>query len=210
MKRTQVAKIPRQPRISNSFKDSYSYSLKWPVTGYDTMGIFRTPQFQLCGSTWSLNVYPLGVDNTGEFFSVHLISLSEEAVRVSYGFTLKNHRGEDCVWTDPEDQVLFSIADGNNEWGVDELIPLSDLAANSGFVHDSQLTIVVTITVYDRDDLNSHDSLSTAIENAGEKSDLIKLANEDLADVVSKLPVKRNLKAQKTQEDKIVVVRGGK
>lgn len=206
----------RSPRVnglgSASFSSSHTCCLRWPVTGYDINGLFRTQPFNLCGSSWSLNVYPLGVDNSAEFLSLFLISLSEEVVRVSYGFTIKDQLGgEDCTWTDPEEVVTFSSAEeGNNVWGVDELISLAELAGRPGYTANDTVKIAITMTVYGREDLNSHDALAGAIEKAGEKTELIQLANQDLAEVVSKLPVRRNMKAQKTQEDKIVSVRGSK
>lgn len=171
--------------------------------------MIKTPTFMLCGSEWQMYIYPFGVDTSGEFFSLHLVSLSSEMVRCSYGFALKHPSdGDDYEWYDPEEMVVFSSVElGNNEWGCDEFIPLADLGA-SDYIHDKLLQIEIIITVYGREDLNSSDSMAGAIEKAGAPEELIKLANEDLHEVISRLPVRRNMKAQKKQEDRIVTQRG--
>ena len=202
--------IFRKPMmVQNEYRDSFIHSLRWPAITYDSSGLIKTPTFSLCGSDWQLCIYPFGVDNSGEYLSLHLVSLSSEMVRCNYGFALKNRSGgDDFEWFDPEETVTFSSAElGNNEWGCDEYIPLADLE-DSDYVKDKQLQIEVIITVYGREDLNSSDSMAEAIEKAGAPEELIKVANEDLHEVISRLPVRRNMKAQKKQEDHIVVQRG--
>lgn len=214
MKKTHSHSHSHRPSsFLSSYHDSYSYSCPWPIRIYDDEGIYHSPTFLLGKSSWQLHIFPLGVDNSGEYLAIHLVSLAQESLTVSYSLTIEDQHGDDhCHWKDPEETVVFSsISEGNNEWGVDEMISIEDLERHEGYIVNHTMIIQITMTVYGRDDLNSHEVLVNAIEKAGEsKSDLIKLANADLEEAVSRLPTRRNLKAQKSQEDHIVRARGGK
>lgn len=195
--------------VKNDILDTYIYHLKWPFFTFEKDGILKSSPFTLCGLSWAL-YFSLNNTEFGQFLAVHLVNLNEQEIKVDYKFTLKNYHNpiHDYTWSDPEGSILFSKAsEGNNDWGNDEFLTLDEIDTTNGFIHENKLTIQLELLVYNCQNINSHDNLSESIENISTTKDLIKLANEDLSEVISKLPVRRNIKAQKTQEDKIIHVR---
>lgn len=198
--------------VPDEIHDEYSFSVRWPLVTFEKDGIYKTSKFHLCGNmtTWIVTLSIIEVDNDQMFLSCHLINLSDEQVKAGYTITLMNQINEDHLsWSDPEGVVCFStLSDGNNEWGNPELIALDVLENTEGFILNNKIIIKVDIYVHDRADLNAHDSLVGEIEKVNDASALIQLANEDLHEVISKLPHSRNIRGQKQQEDKIVRIRG--
>lgn len=200
--------------VPDEVHDRYIWKFSWPIEQFDDNGLIKTPVFKLCGTLWRLTLRIFDIDGLG-FLSVHLMNQSDEDVHARYSFSLKtNDNREDTpfAWTDPEGSVLFTkVSRGDNEWGNDEFVSVDELEdpvnglidANNG----QQVTLMVDLFVIGRIDINSHESLADAIGHATETEDLIKLANEDLHSVISKLPVRRNINAQKKQEDSIISAR---
>lgn len=189
----------------------YIWKFTWPIKQFDDNGLIKTPVFKLCGALWRLTLRIFDIDGL-DYLSIHLINQSDEDVQARYSFSIENRDERDDLfsWTDPEGSVLFSKATrGDNEWGHDEFISVEDLESPINGLIDSngQVTFLLDLYVIGRIDINSHESLTDAIGHAAEKEDLIKLANEDLHAVISKLPVRRNINAQKKQEDSIISAR---
>lgn len=195
--------------IADEIHDQYTLSVRWPLMVYEAEAVFTLPKFKMCETWWSLSLSRLSFGDGDGFLSVTLTSLADQTVRAGYSFTIKNQLdGDDYEWEDPEGVLTFSRkSEGNNEWGTSELISVEELENTDGYVVKEKLIIQVDVFVHDRHDLNAHDNLAEQIEHLSDKKDLIALANEDLVEVISKLPVRRNIKAQKQQEDTIVRVR---
>ncbi len=205
-KRKTVSVIP------DEIHDDHTFSVRWPLVIFEKDGVYRSSKFFMCGNStsWITSLALSEADTDQLYLSCHLINLSEEAVKAAYSITIMNQLNDQHVsWTDPEGVVVFSKhADGNNEWGNTELISLNELEETEGLVLNNKILLRIDIFVHDRADLNAHDSLIEEIEKVNDAAELIKLANEDLNEVVSKLPHSRNIRAQKQQEDKIVRIRG--
>jgi len=193
--------------LPDEVHDRFIWKMRWPLNDIDDHGLCKTPTFSMCGSLWRLTARL--IDNDGmDFLTLHLINVSNEPVCARYSFCLQNADGREMFeWSDPDGTVEFSsIKRGDNEWGCDEFISVADLenTAHKLINDNGELKVVVDVYVSGRNDINSHESLADAIGHAAEKEDLIKLANEDLHAVISKLPVRRNINAQKRQEDSII------
>jgi hypothetical protein len=203
----KIGKFLKTKRIDGELQGKLSFSMRWPlICPHDQEYNFATSTSQTaCGTTWCINVYPNGVDETSEYISVKLVNLSSEEVYASYTLCLKNQKGgQDHVWKDPEGIVLFSsVEDGDNAWGCDDFIPVQDMYLSDKYVANERITIDVLLEVYGRDHLKT-ETLSQAIQDTTEKSDIIKLADQEIHELAKKLPVLRDSVAQKRQEDGIV------
>ena len=191
----------------DKLQGKYAFSFRWPLT-YSLnpeQNFISTPTFTLCGSMWSLCVYPIGIDDTSEYISVRLVNMSPDEVFATYFLSIKNQKGgKDHTWKDPEGIVLFSgEKEGDNAWGSDEFISLQELSLRDDFTANESITFEVEMEVFGRDYLKT-ETLSKAILDTAEKSDIIKLADEEILELTKKLPVLRNSVAQKKQEDGIV------
>lgn len=180
----------------------------WPLVPTETECCAKAAVFSMCGLPWSVTLRVNDVDGV-EMLSVHLASYSDEQIRASYSLTLLSSvgRSEDIYWTDPEGVIEFSSrSEGNNEWGAEDFTTVDHVNDPSTGLLSSQsrVSVRVEVNVQGRLDFNSHESLSAAIEHATKESDLLNLANEDLQEIVSKLPVRKNINAQTRQEDKII------
>jgi hypothetical protein len=186
----------------------HELTMSWPLMIVDEDGTYQYSKFELCSSMWMVSLTVNEDDQLG--FS--LINLSENFVRASYGVTIRNQiSGSGFVWTDPEGIVTFSAKhEGNNEWGTTELISINKLETVEGLIVNKRMVLLVDLYVQDREDLSSHEALVADIERTNDKQELIRLANEDLFEVISHLPQRHNFKAQKKQEDNIVQIRGTK
>jgi hypothetical protein len=198
--------------VPDEIHDQHTFSVRWPLVTFEKDGIYRSSKFHLCDNSisWIVTLSTVEVDENQMFLSCHLINMSHEHVKAAYSITIINQiNDEHFCWTDPEGVVSFSkIADGNNEWGNMELISLDELEQTEGLILNNRLILKIDVYVHDRADLNAHNTLVAEIEKINDAAELVKLANEDLHEVISKLPQSRNIRAQKQQEDKIVRIRG--
>jgi hypothetical protein len=199
--KSKVDKFLKTKKLDGELTGKYTFVMRWPLGVMD----ISSPSFPVCGSMWSISVYPIGIDETGDFLSLRLVNLSEEEVFASYVFSLKNARGgEDHVWKDPEGIVLFSSKqDGDNAWGSDEFIALADLHLTDDFTADEKITLDVKIEVFGRDYLKT-ETLSKEILDTTEKGEIIKLADSEIMELTKKLPPLRNSVAQKKKEDGLI------
>lgn len=190
----------------------FDVDFSWPFYFPDDDRTVRSSNFCVCGIPWQLVARIQELEDE-VFLSLHLSNQSDEDINAIYSLALHNHLPDrdDIVWEDPEGMMLFSRrTDGDNEWGAEDFITIDVLDdRESGFVSSEtgNITIRVELHVQGCLDFNSHEGLSEAIGHATKESDLLQLANEDLHEIVSKLPVRKNIKAQKLQEDKIITNR---
>lgn len=204
-----AARNAHQQRMVNEIRDRFVCSVPWPLLIFKAGDIFHTSPFTMCGSQWALDLSIAIFDNQ-HYLSVQLANLFDGDIYTKYSLTLKNHINprHNVSWTDPEGVIVFqSKKTGNNNWGNDEFILVHEIDDREGFIIDKNIQIEVDMRIYGREDINANKALVDAIELANGEHDLIKLANEDLIESVSKLPSMRNIKAQKTQEDHIIVAR---
>lgn len=119
--------------------------------------------------------------------------------------------GKDIVFRDPERIVKFSkCSDGDNEWGSEDFVESATLhAEHSPYTCFDEITFRIDVEVFGRDDLNK-EVLSSAVLGASETKEIMKIADEEVNEVVKKLPALRNSVAQKKQEDNIVKARAKK
>jgi len=198
-------------------KECYTLEVRWPFT----IKVVSSPKQLICGSYWTVTIYPFGYFQDSEYISIHLTSHSEREIYASYKFTLVNQLNEQqsVTWSDPDEIVVFSPADiQDNEWGNDEFVDQSLFCDNSPFINEgNEVVFEIEVEVFGREDLISG-SLVKAIEKmgsgtsfssigGGEYDGLIKLANEDLDVIKKRLPNGINVDEQKRQEDKIVTAR---
>jgi hypothetical protein len=146
-------------------------------------------EFYLCGNSWRLLIYPIGVDDDSAYAAVRLKNSSNKRVIASYIIKLKSTRkvSDDVVFTDPEGVIRFDAHGGNDQWGTDEFAPCRWLIEESyGFLHEDCLTVEIEIEVYGVVELDAH-PLTKAIERAAETKDLIALADRDLSLITKKV-----------------------
>lgn len=215
--------------LKEEVHDHAEIVVPWPLDPFNDDVIYMAPKFSLCRTTWSLAVSVVDGMDTGsslksngtsssarstggsrdKFLSLHLVNLHDKEIKARYSFTLRAQQNDknDVTWCDSEGLLTFSsVKHGNNEWGCDELISMSALV--EGYVSDRGImTIGVDVFVQGGHDLSTNDSLAQAIEDDAEDRHIIQLVDEDLADVAARLPVQRNLEAQKQQEDHVLHVR---
>lgn len=207
-------KTTKEPNIVVDLREDivhghHNVEFSWPFFFPDDDRTIYSPRFSMCGISWQLVARIQELEDE-VFLSLHLSNQAEEDIHAIYSLTLHNHLpdGDDIVWEDPEGMMLFSRrSDGDNEWGAEDFVTVDVLDdPESGFVspETKHFMIRVEVHVQGRLGFNSHEGLSDAIGNATMESELLQLANEDLHEIVSKLPVRKNIKAQKQQEDKIV------
>lgn len=209
----RISKLLNKKKIHGEVKDHYSCEMRWPLIGFcvdEHYSYVSSPKFTLCGSQWTLSIFPTGVYETNDYLSIFLVSHSKEDVYASYTLSIKNQasEGPNFSWSDPEGIVKFSASDdGDNQWGNEEFILIDDASDNLNYTGGGKITFEVAIEVFGREDLN-RETLSKEAQDAVETKDLIKLADEDLYQLVKKLPKCKNSVAQKKQEDGIVKKRG--
>eukprot|EP01036_Dinobryon_divergens_P026493 gene26493-35156_t len=145
--------------------------------------------------------------------ALHLINKSNSDVYVSYKLSAVNQGGgSNYTWEDPEGIILFGpINSGNNEWGSDEFYPLSELTADCDFTKNNKMVFSVEIEVLGRGDLIDNAS-ATSIEKikVTDQLGLIELADNELVEVISKLPYGRDLAGRLQHEDAIIKFRAKK
>lgn len=152
--------------------------------------------FYLCGSHWSMLLFPFGCDEEAQWLGVRLRNLTGKEVDISYTLSLQRQpadeaaiaflRASDCKpWEEPSSFAghdarwdVFEPAGGSDEWGVDELVLLEELGP---LIHADTLCVRLDMEVYSDVDLDSH-PLSRLIHGGGECSDgdLVRMADEDL------------------------------
>jgi hypothetical protein len=205
--KNKVNKFLKTKRIDGELQGKFSFSLRWPlICSHDQEYNFVSgPTFTTCGSSWCVSVHPNGIDETGEYLSLRLVNLSPDEVFASYTLILKNQKGgADKRWKDPEGIVLFSAKEeGDNSWGCDEFISVQEIYTGDEFTANEKIIIEVQIEVYGREHLKT-EVLSQAIQDTAEKTEIIKLADEEIYELAKKLPVLRDSVAQKKQEDGIL------
>jgi hypothetical protein len=214
-KNKQLASLLADSRYDGDLHERYEYSLPWPILySVNKLGkrvnIISSPEFNLCGKMWQLNIHPWGVDGNSEYISVHLVNLEETEVFAHYSILVINKCGnENIVWNDPEPIICFSpLSSGDNAWGNEELVLFSEIASSTEYTADGQITFGIDVAVFGRSGMQTH-SIVKAIENSVETNDLIRMADDDISDVVQRLPQGKNLITQKKQEDGIVNSRSG-
>jgi hypothetical protein len=203
----KVNKFMKTKRIDGELEGLLTFTFRWPLicSRSDEYTYVSSSSQSACGTNWCVYVYPNGIDETSEFLSVRLVNLSSEEVYASYSLKLRHQKsGNDHCWKDPEGIVLFSaVEDGDNAWGCDDFIPVQDMYLNDDYTAGEKIVIQVALEVFGRDYLKT-ETLSQAIQDTAEKSDIIKLADEEIYELAKKLPVLRDSVAQKRQEDGIV------
>ena len=208
----KINKFLKNKKYNGEIIGSFTCSFRWPLRygRTDDYNFVNSPKFNTCGSEWTLKVYPVGINETGDYMSVYLVNEStDREVFATYSIVLLDSDGADgYIWKDPERMLKFGKAEtGDNEWGCEEFIELAGLYEEGcAYTSSGKLTIRVDIEVFGRDDLNK-ETLSSAVQNANETRELMKIADEEIYEVVKKLPALRNSVAQKRQEDGIVVAR---
>lgn len=207
-KKKKISEFLKSPKYEGELKGTFRFSLKWPVAS-DLIMLYQSDKFDIGGNTWALNVHPMGVHEESGFLSIYLVNKSEREVFASYKLTLKNQGiGEDLVWVDPEKLVSFSGANtGDNMWGNDEFIELSELDESSDFTRDGKVDVEVAIEVFGREHLIENVNIED-IEKSASKVDLVMLAKGELADVISRLPMAKDATAQGRMEDRVHRARG--
>jgi hypothetical protein len=90
--------------------------------------------FLLCGNTWTLLLYPYGVDEDSECLSIKLQNHSDDIINAYYALSIKRSNRDDDdyrinFWVDPDIDNLYFQPNGTQDdsWGVDDFIPLNDL-----------------------------------------------------------------------------------
>lgn len=162
-----------------------------------------TPNHKIFGFEWSLRVYPNGCWDDSDTLAAKLVNNSTSGIEISYILTLVNQTSEanNIAWSDPEDLMKFEGVGGNNEWGAEDLIPLSELNnKQNGFVVNNTVIFRVYMEVYDVVDIDSY-PLTKAIENSADTKDLLKLADEDLSHVIDKVPLGKQNDVNKQQDN---------
>ena len=96
--------------------------------------VIESEPFLLCGNTWTVKLYPYGVDEDSEFVSIKLQNKTEEVVNAYYALAIKRSDAlEDeqrlNMWVDPDVDSLYFQPNGHEDssWGVDDFIPLDEL-----------------------------------------------------------------------------------
>lgn len=177
----------------------------------EDLELIESPVFNICGSQWKLVVYPIGIDRSREYVSVHLKNLSNEAMFVSYVLSIRNQTGgEDCKWTDPDGVIAFSsIEEGNNEWGCPDLMEIIELQENSDFRKSGEVLFHVEIEVYGRPDLNRNlTSTDRLIIDTNDHNTLLDIAREDIVEVTKRTPKGANAQeSHRQQQDRILTQR---
>lgn len=192
--------------------EQHTWSVPWPIRYPMTdagkrLYLIPSPEFTLCDHKWSLTLYPSGMDGESEFLMLNLVSVSEMEVFAHYSLQVVNHLegGENCKWEDPEPIVAFSsMEDGDNTWGTDELIMMSEIEENeSMYVKNNEITFLVDVAVFGREGMQTH-AIAKAISESVRTDALIKMADDDINSIVTALPKGKNLNTQKKQEDGIL------
>jgi hypothetical protein len=97
---------------------------------------------------------------------------------------------------------------GNNEWGSDDFFPLSELTPDCEFTKSNKMIFTVDIEVLGRGDLIDNASAKNIEKiKVSDELGLIELADNELVDVISKLPFGRDLAGRLQHEDAIIKIR---
>ncbi|CAH2067098.1 unnamed protein product [Thlaspi arvense] len=119
--------------------------LDWRLTKFSTriLDSYTSDSFSSGGKDWVLKVYPNGAGPaTGNSLSLFLLSASNEKEYVKAKFRVLNQNQTNNV----EKQVGGWPNATENGWGIDNLIPLSDIRnATKGFLVDDTLKVQVEI-----------------------------------------------------------------
>ena len=166
------------------------------VVTLEAAQFLESEDFELCGYTWSLRVYPIGVDEHSEHLAVKLQNKSEASINAYYSISLKRSEDPDDdlrlqMWVEPElDKLMFrQFGHPDSCWGVDDLLPLDVLYDPQWRYMDLEndiLYVELSMEVYGDDTLASH-PLKKAIEKGASEDALIDIADEDMTTIKNAL-----------------------
>ena len=199
-------------KYDGDLHEKYCFSLPFPIIYPMTaagkrINLIQSPELVLCEHKWQLHLYPSGMEGDSEFIELNVVSLSDKEVFAHYTLHLVNHAdGEENIkWSDPDSVVCFSrVEDGDNVWGCVDFVQMTHIEENTEkYVKDGQITFMVDLEVFGRQGMQTH-SIAKAIHDAVKTDTLIQMADDDINDIVTKLPKGKNLSNQKKQEDGII------
>ena len=210
--RRKIKQFKSGIKLNGALREKHSFSMRFPFL-YDFKkrnSFLCSPNFVLCGYSWTVKIYPIGIDETSDYLSLRLVNLSTEEAFASYSIAIKSQQEgrDDFVWRDPEEILLFSgCSVGDNAWGTDEFILLDDLHASADYTANGRIVFEVEVEVFGRDDLKT-ETLSKALVETSDRAALLRLADVELLELTRQLPKLRDSVAQKKQEDGIVTAIG--
>lgn len=210
--RRKIKQFKSGIKLNGALREKHSFSMRFPFL-YDFKkrnSFLCSPNFVLCGYSWTVKIYPIGIDETSDYLSLRLVNLSTEEAFASYSIAIKSQQEgrDDFVWRDPEEILLFSgCSVGDNAWGTDEFILLDDLHASADYTANGRIVFEVEVEVFGRDDLKT-ETLSKALVETSDRAALLRLADVELLELTKQLPKLRDSVAQKKQEDGIVTAIG--
>lgn len=210
--RRKIKQFKSGIKLNGALREKHSFSMRFPFL-YDFKkrnSFLCSPNFVLCGYSWKVKIYPIGIDETSDYLSLRLVNLSTEEAFASYSIAIKSQQEgrDDFVWRDPEEILLFSgCGVGDNAWGTDEFILLDDLHSSADYTANGRIVFEVEVEVFGRDDLKT-ETLSKALVETTDRAALLRLADVELLELTRQLPKLRDSVAQKKQEDGIVTAIG--
>mmetsp|Transcript_4342 Transcript_4342/g.4459 ORF Transcript_4342/g.4459 Transcript_4342/m.4459 type:complete len:273 (+) Transcript_4342:235-1053(+) len=207
-------KTPKSSGLPRKFQhrteDKYRYILKdWSnVSKYGESPI--RSEFSICSNSWSLDIYPSGINENAEYLSVRLVNMSEVDVFASYVISVINQDSTKSIhWKDPECPLIFqSCNTGDNSWGPDELISIKTAnRKKSGFCVNDSLIFDVSITVYGAE----LDSIAERAVLKGRDeilaTSLSSLMDEDLEEIHIKPFGRLRIEQERSLQDHLITTR---
>ncbi len=118
-----------------SLKGRYTFRVEHYEGLSTQIGVpIESPEFVLCGNTWSLNIYPGGENKShAGYIACYLQNRSMSSVRASYTFTIVGPDNIRVMWGPSVVRLFGSRPDG---WGLKKFIPSLKTRGTVTFIVD--------------------------------------------------------------------------